>query len=68
MSEPLSSLQPKDVQIDELLLKRTFLEHLNYIYYGKQHLLSFFAEVKSIAKLNVLLKMAIEEGISDTEN
>ena len=66
MTESLSALQPKDVQIDELLLKRTFLEHLNYIFYGKQHLLSFFNEIKSIATLNVL-KMAIEEAISDTE-
>jgi ferritin-like metal-binding protein YciE len=67
MSDSLASLQPKDVQIDNLLLKRTFLEHLNYIYYGKEHLLNFFKEIKSIATLNVL-KMAIEEAIGDTEN
>jgi ferritin-like metal-binding protein YciE len=67
MSDSLASLQPKDVQIDDKLLKRTFLEHLNYIYYGKHHLLNFFNEVKDIAKLNVL-KMAIQEGIDDTNS
>ena len=65
MSDTLSSLQPSEVQIDNFLLKRTFLEHLNYIYTGKQNLLKFFKEVKDIAKLNVL-KMAIQEGIDDT--
>src|ERR1700753_1947006 len=67
MTEPLASSQPKDVQIDDKLLKKTFLEHLNYIYFGKKHLLDFFKEIKEIAKLNVL-KMAIEEGINDTES
>ena len=67
MSDPLSALQPKDVQIDDKLLKKTFLEHLNYIYYGKHHLLSFFDEVKEIAKLQVL-KLAIQEGIDDTQS
>jgi len=66
-TDPSPSLQPKDVQIDDMLLKKTFLEHLNYIYFGKQHLISFFNEVKSIAKLNVL-KHAIQEGIDDTES
>ncbi len=66
-TDPSPSLQPKDVQIDDTLLKKTFLEHLNYIYFGKQHLISFFNEVKSIAKLNVL-KQAIQEGIDDTES
>jgi ferritin-like metal-binding protein YciE len=65
MSDTLSSLQPSEVQIDNFLLKRTFLEHLNYIYTGKHNLLKFFKEVKEIAKLNVL-KMAIQEGIDDT--
>ena len=65
MTDQLSALQPKDVQIDDKLLKKTFLEHLNYIYYGKQHLLHFFDEVKSIARLNVL-KQAIQEVIDDT--
>jgi ferritin-like metal-binding protein YciE len=67
MSDNLSSLQPKDVQIDDKLLKKTFLEHLNYIYYGKHHLVKFFIEVKEIAKLQVL-KMAIQEGIDDTKS
>jgi ferritin-like metal-binding protein YciE len=64
---PVSSMQPKDVQLDDKLLKRTFLEHLNYIYYGKHNLLHFFAEIKEMAALQVL-KMAIQEGIDDTES
>jgi ferritin-like metal-binding protein YciE len=67
MADPLATLQPRDVQIDDKVLKRTFLEHLNYIYFGKKHLLDFFLEVQDIAKLNVL-KMAIQEGIEDTES
>ena len=67
MSDSLASLQPRDVQIDDMLLKKTFLEHLNYIYFGKQHLINFFNEAKEIAKLNVL-KQAIQEGIEDTES
>jgi ferritin-like metal-binding protein YciE len=67
MSDSLASLQPRDVQIDDMLLKKTFLEHLNYIYFGKHHLINFFEEVKEIAKLTVL-KHAIQEGIGDTES
>ena len=67
MSDALSSLHPKDVQIDEKLLRKTFLEHLNYIFYGKQHLIDFFKEVEAIATLNVL-KLAINECIDDTKN
>ena len=67
MSDSLASQKPKDVQIDDLLLKKTFLEHLNYIYYGKHHLLTFFKEVKGVAKLNVL-QLAIQEGIDDTSS
>jgi ferritin-like metal-binding protein YciE len=67
MSETLASLQPKDVVMDDLLLKKTFLEHLNYIYYGKQHLIDFFIEIKGLATLNVL-KMAIQETNDDTED
>ncbi|MCR8558658.1 ferritin-like domain-containing protein [Mucilaginibacter sp. BJC16-A38] len=59
------SMQPIDVHMDDYLLKKTFLEHLNYIYYGKQHLIAFFEEVKGIATLTVL-KHAIQEGIDDT--
>ena len=68
MSDSLSSsLQPKDVHMDDYLLKKTFLEHLNYIYYGKRHLIDFFVEVKDIATLSVL-KHAIEEAIDDNES
>lgn len=64
MTDTLASLQPKDVQLDEKLLKKTFLEHLNYIYYGKQQLITFFEEVEKMATLNVL-KHAIQECIDD---
>jgi|SRR6185312_12896821 len=67
MSDAIASLQPSEVQIDNSLLKKTFLEHLNYIYTGKHNLLKFFLEIKEIAKLNVL-KMAIQEGIDDTKS
>jgi ferritin-like metal-binding protein YciE len=67
MSDTPSATQPKDVQLDDELLKRTFREHLNYIYYGKHHLVGFFNEVKTIATLDVL-KMAIQECIDDTGN
>jgi ferritin-like metal-binding protein YciE len=67
MSKTLASLQPKDVVMDDLLLKKIFLEHLNYIYYGKQHLINFFVEIKDLATLNVL-KLAIQEVNDDTEN
>ena len=67
MSDPLSAMQPKDVQMDDYLLKKTFLEHLNYIYFGKQHLINFFDEVKQIASLKTL-KLAIQEGIDDTNS
>ncbi len=63
---PDDSLSPKDVQIDDLVLKKTFLEHLNSIYTGKQHLVKFFREVKDIASLQ-MLKLAIQECIDDTE-
>lgn len=56
---------PKNVVIDDKHLKRIFLEHLNGIYYGKQHLLNFFAEVKDIASLQQL-KLAIRECMEDT--
>jgi ferritin-like metal-binding protein YciE len=67
MSDSLPSSQPKEVQIEDMLLKRTFLEHLNYIYYGKHHLITFFKEAKSIAELKVL-QLAIQECIEDTES
>ncbi len=66
MSNSLASLQPAEVQIDNILLKKTFLEHLNYIYYGKHHLTEFFNEVTQFASLKVL-KHAIQEAVTDTE-
>jgi len=67
MTDTLATLQPKDVQLDEKLLKKTFLEHLNYIYFGKQQLIAFFEEVEKIATLNVL-KQAIGECTEDTNS
>ncbi|GAB2973351.1 hypothetical protein GCM10027049_04250 [Mucilaginibacter puniceus] len=65
MAKPDSSQTPKDVVIDDKHLKSMFLEHLNGIYYGKKHLLEFFAEAMSIASLKHL-KLAINECIDDT--
>ena len=65
MTDGLASLQPAEVQIDNILLKKTFLEHLNYIFYGKHHLLGFFKEVEAMASLTVL-KQVIQEAITDT--
>lgn len=56
---------PRNVTIDDKHLRRIFLEHLNGIYYGKQHLLDFFGEVKDIASLQQL-KLAIRECMEDT--
>lgn len=56
---------PKDVSIKESHLKRMFLEHLNNIYYGKQHLLDFLAEVIDMASLQQL-KLAVRECQEDT--
>jgi ferritin-like metal-binding protein YciE len=60
-------VHPKDVQVSDLILKKTFLEHLNSIYTGKEHLINFFTEVKEIASLQQL-KLAIQECIDDAEN
>lgn len=60
-------LTPKDVVMDNKHLKKMFLEHLNSIYYGKQHLVDFFAEVAGIASLSQL-KLAIGECNHDTVN
>lgn len=65
MVTPDNSQNPKDVVIADEHLKNMFLEHLNGIYYGKKHLLDFFAEVMGIAALNHL-KLAINECIDDT--
>src|SRR4051812_9112676 len=66
MSNTDSSQTPKNVVIEDQHLKNMFLEHLNGIYFGKKHLLEFFAEVTSIASLNHL-KLAINECIDDTD-
>ena len=65
MSDPIDPQTPKDVVIDDKHLKKMFLEHLNGIYYGKKHLLDFFAEAMNIASLKHL-KLAINECIDDT--
>ena len=62
---PGNPQQPKDVSIDDKHLKTIFLEHLNNIYLGKQHLITFFTEVREIASLQQL-KLAIRECIEDT--
>jgi ferritin-like metal-binding protein YciE len=62
---PNASLLPKDVKFDDNHLKKMFLEHLNSIYFGKQHLIAFFDEIESIAALTQL-KLAIDELRSDT--
>ena len=65
MDTPTDPKTPKDVVIDDAHLKKMFLEHLNGIYFGKKHLLEFFAEVMNIASLKHL-KLAINECIDDT--
>ncbi len=55
---------PKDVVIGDAHLRRIFLEHLNNIYFGKQHLLDFLAEIIEIASLQQL-KLAIRECKED---
>src|SRR5476651_1130702 len=62
-----NAVHPKDVHIGDLILKRIFLEHLNSIYTGKQHLINFFNEIKEIASLQQL-KLAIQECTDDAEN
>lgn len=62
---PNSSLSPQEVKLGDSHLKRIFLEHLNSIYFGKQHLLVFFDEIENIASLQQL-KLAIDELRGDT--
>jgi len=63
----LDPVQPKDVKIENNHLKRIFLEHLDSIYLGKQHLIDFFTEVEEIAALQQL-KLAIEECRNDAHH
>jgi ferritin-like metal-binding protein YciE len=64
---PQEPLSPKDVKFENNHLKKMFLEHLNGIYFGKQHLLDFFNEIEIIASLQQL-KLAIDEVRNDTHN
>jgi ferritin-like metal-binding protein YciE len=64
---PDKPLTPMDVKFDDDHLKKMFLEHLNSIYFGKQHLLDFFNEIEAMASLNPL-KLAIEELRTDTND
>jgi ferritin-like metal-binding protein YciE len=64
---PEEPLTPKDVKFENDHLKKMFLEHLNSIYFGKQHLLDFFNEIEIIASLQPL-KLAVDELRTDTNN
>jgi ferritin-like metal-binding protein YciE len=64
---PAEPLTPKEVKFEDDHLKKMFLEHLNSIYFGKQHLLDFFREIEAIATLQPL-KLAIEELRTDTNS
>jgi ferritin-like metal-binding protein YciE len=65
--KPGEPLTPKDVKFENDHLKKMFLEHLNSIYFGKQHLLDFFNEIEIIASLQQL-KLAVDELRTDTNN
>jgi ferritin-like metal-binding protein YciE len=64
---PEIPLTPRDVKFEDDNLKKMFLEHLNSIYFGKQHLLDFFGEIEIIASLQTL-KLAIDELRNDTND
>jgi ferritin-like metal-binding protein YciE len=64
---PEEPLTPKDVKFENDHLKKMFQEHLNSIYFGKQHLLDFFNEIEIIASLQQL-KLAVDELRTDTNN
>jgi len=63
----LEPLLPKDVKFENNHLKKIFLEHLNSIYLGKQHLIDFFTEIEEIAALQQL-KLAIDECRTDAHH
>jgi ferritin-like metal-binding protein YciE len=63
---PANSLSPQDVKFEDAHLKKIFLEHLNSIYCGKQHLLHFFEEIQGLATLK-FLKKAIQECNDDAQ-
>jgi ferritin-like metal-binding protein YciE len=64
---PINNLSPQDVKFEDEHLKKIFLEHLNSIYCGKQHLINFFEEIKELATLQ-FLKNAIEDCKGDAEH
>ncbi len=64
---PDKNLSPQEVKFENAHLKKIFLEHLNSIYCGKQHLLHFFAEIKALATLQYL-KDAIQDCSDDAQN
>jgi ferritin-like metal-binding protein YciE len=64
---PDKSLSPEEVKFEDAHLKKIFLEHLNSIYCGKQHLIHFFEEIKTLATLQYL-KDAIQECCDDARS
>jgi ferritin-like metal-binding protein YciE len=64
---PINNLAPQDVKFEDAHLKKIFLEHLNSIYCGKQHLINFFEEIKGLATLE-FLKNAIQECCDEAHN
>jgi|EndMetStandDraft_4_1072995.scaffolds.fasta_scaffold05405_3 ferritin-like metal-binding protein YciE len=61
------NLSPQEVKFEDAHLKKIFLEHLNSIYCGKQHLIHFFEEIKELATLQYL-KNAIQDCSDEAEN
>ena len=64
---PVNSLSPQEVKFEDAHLKKIFLEHLNSIYCGKQHLIHFFDEIRSLATLK-FLKNAIQDCADDAKS
>lgn len=62
-----NNLSPQEVKFEDAHLKKIFLEHLNSIYCGKQHLVVFFEEIKALASLQYL-KNAIQDCCDDAQN
>ena len=67
VSNPNIYLAPQDVKFEDAHLKKIFLEHLNSIYTGKQHLILFFEEIKTLASLQYL-KGVIQDCGDDARN
>jgi ferritin-like metal-binding protein YciE len=64
---PDKNLSPQEVKFEDAHLKKIFLEHLNSIYCGKEHLIHFFEEIKTLATLHYL-KDAIQECSDDARS